>query len=64
MGEVVGETGSPLARYARLEFTGRKMAVTFAAVEYDHAGASRQAEANGRPDWAVALRTGYAVTAE
>ena len=25
---------------------------------------SRQAEANGRPDWAVALRTGYTVTAE
>ena len=46
-------------RYARLEFTGRKMAVTFAAVEYDHAGAAQRAAVNGRPDWAVALRTGY-----
>jgi len=55
----VSETGSPLARYARLEFTGRKLAVTFVAVEYDHARAARQAEANGRPDWAVSLRTGY-----
>ena len=56
----ISETGSPLARYSILEFTGPAMRVTFAAVEYDHAHAERQATANGRPDWAVALRTGYA----
>jgi diadenosine tetraphosphatase ApaH/serine/threonine PP2A family protein phosphatase len=55
----VSETGSPLARYAVLEFTGSKVTVTLAAVEYDHACAAQQAAANGRPDWAVSLRTGY-----
>ena len=55
----VSETGSPQARYALLEFTGPKMVVTFAAIEYDHARAAHRAAANGRPDWAVALRTGY-----
>jgi diadenosine tetraphosphatase ApaH/serine/threonine PP2A family protein phosphatase len=56
----ISETGSPLARYAMLEFTGPTMRVTFAAVEYDHARAAQRAAANGRPEWAVALRTGYA----
>jgi diadenosine tetraphosphatase ApaH/serine/threonine PP2A family protein phosphatase len=57
----VSETGSPLARYALLEFMGTHPRVTFAAVEYDHVGAAHQATANNRPDWALALRTGYAV---
>ena len=56
----ISETGSPLARYAILDGAGPTMRVTFAAVEYDHAHAVRQATANGRPDWAVALQTGYA----
>jgi hypothetical protein len=53
----VCETGSPLARYALLDSSWR---VTFLAVEYDHAAATRQASVNGRADWAFALRTGYA----
>jgi diadenosine tetraphosphatase ApaH/serine/threonine PP2A family protein phosphatase len=61
----VSETGSPVARYAVIERDGvdPRVAVprvTFVAVEYDHAGAARQAATNGRPDWAVALQTGYA----
>jgi predicted phosphodiesterase len=56
----VSETGSPHARYALLEFTGSGPRVTFAAIEYDHEGAAQRATANGRPDWALALRTGYA----
>lgn len=56
----VSETGSPLARYALVDVIGSDVRVTFAAVEYDHGAASRQAAANGRPDWALALRTGYA----
>ena len=29
------------------------------ALRYDHEAASAEAEANGRPDWAHALRTGF-----
>jgi hypothetical protein len=57
----VSETGSPLARYGLIELTGPEPRVTFAAVEYDCAGAAKQARANGRPEWAMALRTGYVV---
>jgi predicted phosphodiesterase len=56
----IGETGSPLARYAFLESKGRDWRITFVAVQYDHAAAVRQAAANDRADWAFALRTGYA----
>jgi diadenosine tetraphosphatase ApaH/serine/threonine PP2A family protein phosphatase len=56
----VSETGSPSARYAIIEFAGGAMGVTFAVVEYDHLSAAHRAEENGRPDWAVALKTGYA----
>lgn len=59
----VSETGAPLARYALLEFTHAQPRITFAAIEYDHHRAARQAAANDRPDWASALRTGYAVRA-
>ncbi|MBI3410976.1 MAG: metallophosphoesterase family protein [Planctomycetes bacterium] len=61
----VSETGSPLARYAILEFTDAlprvtDPRVTFVAVKYDHVRVAQQAASNGRPDWALALRTGYA----
>ena len=56
----VSETGSPLARYAFLESAGASWQVTFVALEYDYAAAAQQAATNGRPDWASALRSGYA----
>jgi predicted phosphodiesterase len=57
----VVETGSPHARWAVVE---RALGVDGAwhvqlrATAYDHEAAARRAEANGRPDWADALRTG------
>lgn len=54
------EAGSPHARYAILEFDGARTRVEFVAVPYDHETAARAAEANGRPDWAVWIRTGFA----
>ncbi|MBA4000334.1 metallophosphoesterase family protein [Brevundimonas sp.] len=54
----VVEAGSPHARYAMLEARGSDWTVDLIAVPYDWEGAARTAEANGRPDWARALRTG------
>jgi predicted phosphodiesterase len=48
------ENGDPLARYAIVD--GQE--VTLRAIAYDHEIAARRADANGRPDWAIALRTG------
>jgi len=48
------ENGDPFARYAIVD--GK--AVTLRAVAYDHELAARRADANGRPDWAIGLRTG------
>jgi predicted phosphodiesterase len=56
----VSEAGAPHARYALIEVTdGELTAATFRAVAYDSEQAARRAEANGRPDWAHALRTGF-----
>jgi predicted phosphodiesterase len=52
------ETGSPLARWAVLERRAGGFGVALRATPYDHERAARQAEANGRGDWADALRTG------
>lgn len=54
------ELGSPHARYAILSGAGEDISVTLIAVDYDYLAAVDRAEANGRPDWAVALRTGRA----
>ena len=54
----VVENGSPHARYALLWPTAAGWQVEQRCVPYDHEAAARQAEANGRPDWADALRTG------
>lgn len=54
----VVESGSPHARYAVLSDDGHGWAVELIAVEYDWEQAARDAEANGRADWARALRTG------
>ena len=54
------QSGSPHARYAILERSAGGWTVALVAVPYDHEMAARQADDNGRPDWAHALRTGYA----
>lgn len=48
------ENGDPLARYAVIDGA----AIDLHAIGYDHLAAARKAEAEGRPDWAVALATG------
>lgn len=50
----VVENGDPRARYAILN-EGR---LVFRQVEYDHAAAAAKADRDGRPDWALGLRTG------
>lgn len=54
------ETGTPHSRYAILERTATGWSVELAAVVYDWDATARLAEANARPDWARALRTGLA----
>lgn len=54
----VVETGSPHARYAIATMTDGAWSAELCAVEYDWEQAARDAEANGRADWARALRTG------
>jgi diadenosine tetraphosphatase ApaH/serine/threonine PP2A family protein phosphatase len=56
----VSEAGSPQARYAVLELApdGTPLAVQHVALAYGWAAVARRAEANGRPRWAHALRTG------
>lgn len=56
----VSETGSPSARYAVIEPARAGWSVVFVALEYDWTSAAARADANGRGDWAWALRTGYA----
>lgn len=55
----VSEAGSPSARYAVAELGEGDVAVELISIAYDHDAAARRAEANGRPDWAWALATGY-----
>ncbi|HUO97557.1 MAG TPA: metallophosphoesterase family protein [Rhizomicrobium sp.] len=53
------ENGTPHARYAMIEKTAAGWQAEIVAVEYDWESAARMAEARGRPDWAIPLRTGY-----
>lgn len=53
------EMGSPHARYALVTRSMSGWAVEFRAVEYDWNEAAKVAALNARPDWEVALRTGY-----
>ena len=56
----VSEAGSPHARYATLDIgPGGSASFEFHAVPYAFAEAARRANANGRPEWAHALRTGF-----
>ena len=52
------ETGSPHARYALLTLDAGGWRADLRSVAYDFEAAAAQAEQNGRPDWAEALRTG------
>lgn len=52
------EAGSPHARYALIERSRGNWKVKLREVAYDWESAARQAQANGRGDWADALRTG------
>lgn len=56
----VVESGAPHARYAVVEKRDGRWSVELIAVAYDWEQAARDAEANGRDDWARALRTGRA----
>jgi predicted phosphodiesterase len=49
------EIGTPHARYAILD---QDRQVELVAIDYDHEAAARQADRNGRPDWAYALLHG------
>jgi putative phosphoesterase len=56
----VSEAGSPYARYAIVEIAGAQIKrADLKAVAYPWEDAARQAERNGRPEWALGLRTGY-----
>jgi predicted phosphodiesterase len=54
------EAGSPHARYAMIQRASSGFEVEPITVAYDWHSAALAAEQNGRPDWAVALRTGFA----
>jgi predicted phosphodiesterase len=56
----VSESATPHARYAILDDDGSMLPnVTFHAISYDFDAASQRAAANNRPDWAIALSTGF-----
>jgi predicted phosphodiesterase len=52
------ETGSPHARYAIVHKTPHGWQTALRSVPYDVEPMARMAEQRGRPDWAIALRTG------
>jgi predicted phosphodiesterase len=55
----VSESGTPHARYAIIDIqSNADVSVAFKALDYRHEDAAKRAEANGRPEWAYALRTG------
>lgn len=56
----VVENGAPDARYALAERRAGVWQAELIAVPYDHEAMARLAARNGRPDWAIALRSGYA----
>jgi putative phosphoesterase len=58
----VSESGAPHARFAVVTMTDA-VAIEHHAVAYDWGQAARRAEANGRADWAHALRTGRVLPA-
>lgn len=59
----VVEAGMPHARYALVERLAAGWTAELRAVPYDYEAAARQAEANGRPEVAYAVRTGRVLPA-
>jgi predicted phosphodiesterase len=57
------DNGSPHASYAILDEVDGGWDVSFHRVVYDWNAAAACAERNGRPEWAYALRTGFALRA-
>ncbi len=57
----VMEAGSPHARYALVDWGNGGCRVELIGLEYDWDGAAATAAAAGRPDWACALATGFAL---
>jgi predicted phosphodiesterase len=57
------ENGSPHASYAVAEDTLSGWEISFHRVAYDWESAAACADRNGRPEWAHALRTGFALRA-
>jgi predicted phosphodiesterase len=55
------ETGSPHASYAIIDDRERGWEVSFHRVAYDWSAAAACAERHHRPEWAHALRTGFAL---
>ena len=53
------ELGAADARYAMLSGAGDALMIELISVDYDNQSAAARAEANGRMDWAVPLRTGF-----
>lgn len=60
----VVEAGTPDARYAILELRDGAWQVTFRHVPYDHATMAALARANGQPELANALATGWIASAK
>jgi hypothetical protein len=54
------ENGSPDARYAIVERAAGDWTASLICVPYDYRSMARLAAQRGRPDWEVALRSGYA----
>jgi predicted phosphodiesterase len=57
----VSEAASPHARYAIVRQTKVDITAELIALPYDHPAAAARAASLGRPDWAHALATGYAL---
>lgn len=57
----VVEVGTPHARYAVVQRCAAGWRVDLRAVPYDHGAQADLADSRGRPDWAYALRTGWAM---
>jgi len=53
------ENGSPDARYAIIEGEGNDWQASLHAIPYDQHPMADLALTNGRPDWAIAIRTGF-----
>lgn len=56
---LIVENGSPDARYALLEQRPGGWSAALISIPYGHGAMAELAMAHGRPDWAIALRSGY-----